>query len=72
MSVRRLLPQLSIQIGPLGGEHRTRSIEPHQDQLQASVAMRVAEDLECFSLERMTPAGDGHLRREVLDVGSVS
>ncbi len=56
----------------MGGDHRPRSVEPHQDQLQASVAMSVAEDLECLSLERMMLPGNCHPRRKVLDVGSVS
>ena len=72
MSVRCLLARLSIQVRPVGGDHRPRSIGPHYDQLQTPVAMSVAEDLECLSLERMMPAGNGYLRRNVLDVGSVS
>ena len=56
----------------MGGDHRTRPIGPHQDQLKTPVAMSVTEDLECFSLERMMTPGNGYPRRNVLDVGSVS
>ena len=72
LSVKCLLVRLSIQVRPIRANHRPRSIGPHHDQLQTSVAMGVAEDLECFSLERMMPAGNGHPRRNVLGVGSVS
>ena len=72
LSVGCPLARLGIQVRPMGGDHRPRSIGPHQDQLQTPVAMSVAEDLECFSLEWMMSAGNGHPRRNVLDVGSVS
>ncbi len=72
MSVGCLLARLGIQVSPMRRDHRPRSIGPHQDQLQTPVAMSLAEDLECFSFERMMPAGNDHPRRNVLDVGSVS
>jgi len=72
LSVGCLLARLGIQVRPMGGDHRPRSIGPHQDQLQTPVAMNMAEDLESFPLKRMMPARNGHPRRNVLDVGSVS
>lgn len=71
-SVRCKLLRLSIQVRPIGRDHRPCPIGPHQDQLQAPVAMNVAEQLERFSLEWMMAAGNGHPRRNVLDVGIVS
>jgi hypothetical protein len=56
----------------MSGDHRPRPIGPHQDQLQTPVTLNVAEQLERRSLERMMAAGNGHPRRNVLDVGSVS
>jgi hypothetical protein len=64
-----------VQIGPGGRDHRACAVREHDDEMELTVTMGVAEDIEALAFERMPTPDECDLRRvlarEVV-VGSLS
>ena len=60
-----------IKIGPCGRDQRLAPIRQNENELQVTTHVRVPEDLQRLSLERVMRTGDRYSLREVLTVGSV-
>jgi hypothetical protein len=64
-----------VQIGPGGRDHRPCAVREHDDEVELTVTMGVAEDVEDLAFERMPTPDECYsgrvLAREVV-VGSLS
>jgi hypothetical protein len=61
----------SFEVRPFRRDQRLTPVRKNENEQQATAHVRVPEDLQRLSFERMTRAGDGHSLREVPTVGSV-
>jgi hypothetical protein len=63
---------ISREVRPGRRDQRTGAVRQHQDQVQAALPAHPAEHPQRSTTEWVTLSDDRHLRREVLQVGSVS
>jgi hypothetical protein len=64
--------RVGLEVRPFGGNQRLASVRQNQNELQSVLPMRMAQDFQRLSFERVVWTGDGHPLGEVLRVGSVS
>jgi hypothetical protein len=65
--VRLMWPVIRLEVGPFGRNHRPASVRKDQNQLEASLTMRVTENGERLTLKWMLWTVDC----DVLEMGSV-
>jgi len=61
----------AVQIGPGSRDQRSGPVRQLQGQLITAVAVKMSENAQRLSLQRMTVAQDRYRGREVAEVGSV-
>jgi hypothetical protein len=49
-----------VEVRPIGRDQRLTSVRQNQNELQAPAHVRVPEDLQTLSFERMMRAGNGY------------
>src|SRR2546429_4175942 len=70
--VARLRLLVGAEIGPRRRDQRTGTVRQHQDQIKMTLPAHPAEHRQRPATEWVTLPDDRHLRRKVLQVGSVS
>src|SRR5215472_6722577 len=60
-----------LEVRPFGGDERLASIRQNQNELQSVLPVRVPQDFQRLSFERVVRTRDGDPLGEVLTVGSV-
>jgi hypothetical protein len=63
--------RVGLEVRPFGGNQRPASVRQNQNELQSVLPVRVSQDFQRPSLERVVWTRDGHPLGEVLRVGSV-
>jgi hypothetical protein len=63
--------RVGLEVRPLGGNQRLAAVRQNQNELQSVLPVRVSQDFQRLSLERVVRTRDGHALGEVLRVGSV-
>jgi len=63
--------RVGLEVRPFSGNQRLASVRQDQNELQSVLPVRVAQDFQRLSFERVVRTGDGHPLGEVLRVGSV-
>ena len=62
---------VGLEIRPFGGDQGLASVRQNQNELQAALPVRVSQDFQRLSFERVARTRDGHPLGEVPTVGSV-
>jgi len=62
---------VGLEVRPSGGDQRLASVRQNQNELQSVLPVRVSQDFQRLSFERVVRTRDGHPLGEVLTVGSV-
>ena len=62
---------VGLEVCPCGGNQRLASVRQNQNELQSVLPVRVPQDFQRLSFERVVRTGDGHPLGKVLTVGSV-
>jgi hypothetical protein len=62
----------SIQIRPRSGDQRCAGVGQRENQMQQSLAVHPTEDTKSLPFERVFLTDDTNVRRQALDVGSLS
>src|SRR5215472_7585902 len=60
-----------LEVRPFGGDERLASIRQNKNELQSVLPVRVPQDFQRLSFERVVRTRDGDPLGEVLTVGSV-
>jgi hypothetical protein len=60
-----------IEVGPVSWNQGAASIRQNEHEIEPIVSMCMAEDSQRLPVKGVIEAGDGHLRGEVPEVGSV-
>lgn len=63
--------RVGLEVCPFSGNQGLASVRQDQNELQSALPVRMSQDFQRLSLERVMRTGDGHPLREVLTVGSV-
>ena len=63
--------RVGLEVRPFGGDERLASIRQNQNELQSVLPVRVSQDFQRLSFERVVRTRDGRPLGEVLTVGSV-
>ena len=63
--------RVGLEVRPSGGDQRLASVRQNQNELQSVLPVRVSQDFQRLSFERVVRTRDGHPLGEVLMVGSV-
>jgi len=63
--------RVGLEVRPFGGNQRLASVRQDQNELQSVLPVRLSQDFQRLSFERVVQTRDGHPHGEVLMVGSV-